>query len=128
MDRSREGVDKSRRCTSRSQGAPRFASHGSQLEQGKADLYTPASGATIRASRAARSKAARSAAAPLLRTPRLSCAAIPVRPRSNSPPADRRPFFNGTHYLAIQMLEGFVPRELIKLGRVPNVRPTGSRC
>ncbi len=25
------------------------------------------------------------------------------------------PFFNGTHYLAIQMLEGFLPRELIKI-------------
>jgi NitT/TauT family transport system substrate-binding protein len=30
------------------------------------------------------------------------------------------PFYNGTHYLAIQMLEGFVPRDQIKLGRVPN--------
>ena len=25
------------------------------------------------------------------------------------------PFFNGTHYLAVQMLEGFLPRELIKI-------------
>jgi NitT/TauT family transport system substrate-binding protein len=33
------------------------------------------------------------------------------------------PFFFGTHYLTLQMLEGFVPRELIKLGRVPNGSP-----
>ncbi len=33
------------------------------------------------------------------------------------------PFYNGTHYLALQMLEGFVPRHLIKLGRVPNGSP-----
>jgi NitT/TauT family transport system substrate-binding protein len=28
--------------------------------------------------------------------------------------------FSGTHYLTLQMLEGFVPRDLIKIGRVPN--------
>ena len=33
------------------------------------------------------------------------------------------PFYFGTHYLTLQMLEGFVPRELIKLGRVPNGSP-----
>jgi NitT/TauT family transport system substrate-binding protein len=33
------------------------------------------------------------------------------------------PFFNGTHYLTLQMLEGFVPRDLIKLGRLPNGSP-----
>src|SRR5262249_34697614 len=33
------------------------------------------------------------------------------------------PFYNGTHYLTLQMLEGFVPRDLIKLGRVPNGSP-----
>jgi NitT/TauT family transport system substrate-binding protein len=33
------------------------------------------------------------------------------------------PFYNGTHYLTLQMLEGFIPRELIKLGRVPNGSP-----
>src|ERR1700730_14994068 len=33
------------------------------------------------------------------------------------------PFFFGTHYLTLQMLEGFVPRDLIKLGRVPNGSP-----
>jgi len=30
------------------------------------------------------------------------------------------PFFFGTHYLTLQMLEGFVPRSAIRLGRVPN--------
>ena len=30
------------------------------------------------------------------------------------------PFYSGTHYLTLQMLEGFVPRDMIKLGRVPN--------
>jgi len=30
------------------------------------------------------------------------------------------PMYSGTHYLCLQMLEGFVPRELIKIGRVPN--------
>jgi NitT/TauT family transport system substrate-binding protein len=30
------------------------------------------------------------------------------------------PFFFGSHYLTLQMLEGFVPRDQIRLGRVPN--------
>ena len=30
------------------------------------------------------------------------------------------PMYSGTHYLCLQMLEGFVPRDLIKIGRVPN--------
>ncbi len=29
------------------------------------------------------------------------------------------PYYNGTHYLAIQMLEGFLPRELIKTCQAP---------
>ena len=30
------------------------------------------------------------------------------------------PFYFGTHYIALHMLEGFLPRELIKLCRAPN--------
>jgi len=30
------------------------------------------------------------------------------------------PFYFGTHYIALQMLEGFVPRDMIKLCRAPN--------
>ena len=30
------------------------------------------------------------------------------------------PFYFGTHYIALHMLEGFVPREMIKLCRAPN--------
>ena len=30
------------------------------------------------------------------------------------------PMYSGTHYLCLQMLEGFVPRDLVKIGRVPN--------
>jgi NitT/TauT family transport system substrate-binding protein len=37
--------------------------------------------------------------------------------------ADRQigvPFYFGSHYLTLQMLEGFIPRDQIRLGRVPN--------
>src|SRR5262249_39829071 len=30
------------------------------------------------------------------------------------------PFYFGTHYIALHMLEGFLPREMIKLCRAPN--------
>src|SRR5207244_6377088 len=30
------------------------------------------------------------------------------------------PFYFGTHYIALHMLEGFLPRDMIKLGQAPN--------
>ena len=43
------------------------------------------------------------------------------RRRSNSPTCrSASRCISGTHYLCLQMLEGFVPRDLIKIGRVPN--------
>jgi NitT/TauT family transport system substrate-binding protein len=60
----------------------------------------------------------------------VTFAALVVRPDSpvQTPQqfANRQigvPFFFGTHYLTLQMLEGFVPRDQIKLGRVPNGSP-----
>ena len=95
IDREK-GVDKSPQLHITShKDAPRFASHGSQLEQGKADLYNACEWGNY--SRVEGTK---------------------VKSRQIGVP-----FFNGTHYLAIQMLEGFVPRDMIKLGRVPNGSP-----
>src|SRR5215470_16423761 len=95
IDREK-GVDKSPQMHITShKDAPRFASHGSRLEQGKADLYNACEWGNY--SRVEGTK---------------------VKSRQIG-----RRFFNGTHYLAIQMLEGFVPRDMIKLGRVPNGSP-----
>jgi NitT/TauT family transport system substrate-binding protein len=103
-------------------GADPFGSHGTLLEQGKADMYNACewgnycrAGATGVGSRQVGRRAI------------VTYAAIVVRPGSPvyTPQqlAGRTvgvPFFAGTHYLALHMLEGFLPRDQIKVCRAPN--------
>jgi NitT/TauT family transport system substrate-binding protein len=102
-----------------------FVSHGTLLEQGKADMYNACewgnycrTGATAIGSRQIGRRAI------------VTYGAIVVAPHSPvfTPQqlADRKvgvPFYAGTHYLALHMLEGFLPRERIKVCDAP----TGSR-
>src|SRR5206468_7166175 len=106
-------------------GADPFVSHGTLLEQGKADMYNACewgnycrAGATAVGSRQVGRRGI------------VTYAAIVVRPDSPvyTPQqlANRTvgvPFYAGTHYLALHMLEGFLPRDQIKLFSAP----TGSR-
>src|SRR5438270_1521964 len=125
IDREK-GVDKSPQLHITShKDAPRFASHGSQLEQGKADLYNACEWGNY-----SRVEGTNVASRQIGRRSIVTYAALVVRAESpvQTPQqfANRQigvPFYNGTHYLAIQMLEGFVPRDQIKLGRVPNGSP-----
>jgi NitT/TauT family transport system substrate-binding protein len=103
-------------------GADPFGSHGTLLEQGKADMYNACewgnycrAGATAVGSRQVGRRGI------------VTFAAIVVRPDSpvHTPQqlAGRTvgvPFFAGTHYLALHLLEGFLPRELINVCRAPN--------
>jgi NitT/TauT family transport system substrate-binding protein len=103
-------------------GADPFGSHGTLLEQGKADMYNACewgnycrAGATGVGSRQVGRRAI------------VTYAAIVVRPGSPvyTPQqlAGRTvgvPFYAGTHYLALHMLEGFLPRDQIKVCRAPN--------
>jgi NitT/TauT family transport system substrate-binding protein len=103
-------------------GADPFGSHGTLLEQGKADMYNACewgnycrAGATSVGSRQVGRRAI------------VTYAAIVVRPDSPvyAPQqlAGRTvgvPFYAGTHYLALHMLEGFLTREEIKVCRAPN--------
>jgi NitT/TauT family transport system substrate-binding protein len=105
--------------------APRFASHGRLLEEGKADLYNACEWGNY--SRVEDSKVG---SRQIGRRSIVTYAALVVRGDSpvQTPQqlANRQigvPFFFGTHYLTLQMLEGFVPREMINLGRVPNGSP-----
>src|SRR5580692_11179363 len=96
-------------------GVNPFASHGTLLEAGKADMYNACEwgnycrvGNTAVGSRQIGRRAI------------ITFGAIVVRPDSPvyTPQqlANRRvgvPFYAGTHYLALQMLEGFVPRDQI---------------
>jgi NitT/TauT family transport system substrate-binding protein len=125
IDREK-GVDKSAQMhITDHKDAPRFASHGSQLEQGKADLYNACEWGNY-----SRVEATKVKSRQVGRRSIVTYAALVVRGDSpvQTPQqfADRQigvPFYNGTHYLTLQMLEGFIPRDLIKLGRVPNGSP-----
>jgi len=105
--------------------APRFASHGRLLEEGKADLYNACEWGNY-----SRVEDTKVGSRQIGRRSIVTYAALVVRADSpvQTPQqlANRQigvPFYFGTHYLTLQMLEGFVPRELIKLGRVPNGSP-----
>ena len=103
-------------------GADPFGSHGTLLEQGKADMYNACewgnycrAGATSVGSRQIGRRAI------------VTYAAIVVRPDSPvyTPQqlAGRTvgvPFYAGTHYLALHLLEGFLPRDRINVCRAPN--------
>ena len=103
-------------------GVDPFGSHGTLFEQGKADMYNACEwgnycrvGATGVGSRQVGRRAI------------VAYAAILVRPNSPVYTAQQLagrtvgvPFFAGTHYLALHMLEGFLPRDQIKVVRAPN--------
>ena len=125
IDREK-GVDKSPQLHITShKDAPRFASHGRLLEEGKADLYNACEWGNY-----SRVEGTKCGSRQIGRRSIVTYAALVVRGDSpvQTPQqfANRQigvPFYNGTHYLTLQMLEGFIPRDLIKLGRVPNGSP-----
>jgi NitT/TauT family transport system substrate-binding protein len=99
-----------------------FASHGKLLEEGKADMYNACEwgnycrvGDTKVTSRQVGRRAI------------VTYAAIVVRPDSAVHTAQQLagktvgvPFFAGTHYLALHLLGGFLPRDLIKVVSAPS--------
>jgi NitT/TauT family transport system substrate-binding protein len=118
-----KGVDKSAQLhITDHKDAPRFASHGKMMEQGKADLYNACEWGNY-----SRVEGTKVESRQVGRRSIVTYAALVVREDSpvQTPQqfANRLigvPMFSGTHYLTLQMLEGFVPRDLIKIGRVPN--------
>jgi NitT/TauT family transport system substrate-binding protein len=103
-------------------GVNPFSSHGKLLEEGKADLYNACEWGNY--SRVGHTNVG---SRQVGRRSIVTFAALVVRGDSpvQTPQqlANRQigvPFFFGTHYLTLQMLEGFIPRDQIKLGRVPN--------
>ncbi len=103
-------------------GVDPFASHGRLFEQGKADMYNACEWGNY-----CRVQDTGQGSRQLGRRAIVAYAAIVVRPDSPvyTPQqlANRAigvPFYFGTHYIALHMLEGFVPREMIRLCRAPN--------
>jgi NitT/TauT family transport system substrate-binding protein len=121
-DRDEVGVKTADTSLTNPKGADPFGSHGTLFEQGKADMYNACEwgnycrvGATGIGSRQVGRRAI------------VAYAAIVVRPDSPvyAPQqlAGRTvgvPFYAGTHYLALHMLEGFLPRQAIKVCHAPN--------
>jgi NitT/TauT family transport system substrate-binding protein len=103
-------------------GVDPFASHGRLLEQGKADMYNACEWGNY-----CRVQDTGKGSRQLGRRAIVAYAAIVVPPGSPvyTPQqlANRTigvPFYFGTHYLTLHLLEGFLPREMIKLCRAPN--------
>ncbi len=103
-------------------GVDPFASHGKLLEQGKADMYNACEWGNY-----CRVQDTGQSSRQLGRRAIIAYSAIVVAPDSPVYTPQQLankligvPFYFGTHYIALHMLEGFVPREMIKLCRAPN--------
>jgi NitT/TauT family transport system substrate-binding protein len=121
-DRDKGGVKKVDVTITSPKDVNKFASHGKLFEQGQADMYNACEwgnycrvGATTAGSRQ------------LGRRAIISYSALMVGP--NSPVYTPQqlankvigvPFYFGTHYIAIHMLQGFVRRNEVKLCFAPN--------
>ena len=121
-DREKDVEKKTRTdITSPDQVSP-FTSHGKLFEQGKADMYNACEWGNY-----CRVQATGAFGRQLGRRAIVAYSALMVRPDSPvfTPQqlAGRLigvPFYFGTHYIALHMLEGFLPRHLIKLCSAPN--------
>jgi NitT/TauT family transport system substrate-binding protein len=117
------GVDKRARIEVTSpKGVDPFSSHGRMLEQGKADMYNACEWGNY-----CRVQDTGVGSRQIGRRAIVTYAAIVVRPDSPVYTAQQLadltvgvPFYFGTHYLALHLLEGFLPREAIKLCHTPN--------
>jgi NitT/TauT family transport system substrate-binding protein len=121
-DRDEAGVKTADTSLTDVKGADPFGSHGSLLEAGKADMYNACEWGNY-----CRADATGVGSRQIGRRAIITYGAIVVRPDSPvyTPQqlAGRKvgvPFFAGSHYLALQMLEGFLPRELINVCRAPS--------
>jgi NitT/TauT family transport system substrate-binding protein len=124
-ERDEAGVKTSDTAITDHKRADRFVSHGTLLEQGKADMYNACEWGNY-----CRAEGSKVGSRQVGRRGIVTFAAIVVRPDSPVYTAQQLanrtvgvPFYAGTHYLALHMLEGFLPRELIKVCSAP----TGSR-
>ena len=104
------------------QGANPFVSHGSLLEQGKADMYNACEWGNY-----CRVQDSSVGSRQIGRRGIVTYTAIVVRadspaftPQQLADVTVGVPFYFGSHYAAIQMLEGFLPRERISLQNASN--------
>lgn len=103
-------------------GLDPFSSHGRLLEQGQADMYNACEWGNY-----CRVQDTGVGSRQLGRRGIVTYAAIVVRPDSPVYTAQQLanlsvgvPFYFGTHYLALHLLEGFLPRDQIRVCKAPN--------
>ena len=99
------------------------SSHGKLFEEGKADMYNACEWGNYCRVQASSVQSGRQ----IGRRAIVTFAGLVVRPKSEVFTAQQLagklvgvPFYFGTHYLALHMLEGFLPREEINLCSAPN--------
>ena len=121
-DREKGVVKKTDVSISSPTGLNPFTSHGKLLEQGQADMYNACEWGNY-----CRVQDTKQSSRQLGRRAIVTYSALVVRPDSPvyTPQqlANRVigvPFYFGTHYIALHMLEGFLPRDMIKLCSAPN--------
>ena len=124
-DRDEAGIKTADTSLTDVKGANRFVSHGTMVEEGKADMYNACEWGNY-----CRVEGTKVNSRQVGRRGIVTYGAIVVRPDSPVYTPQQLagcrvgvPFYAGTHYLALHMLEGFLPREQINLCRAP----TGSR-
>ncbi len=118
-----EGVEKKTHVdVSGPNGLNPFLSHGRLLEQGQADMYNACEWGNY-----CRVQDTRVGSRQVGRRAIVTYSAIVVPPDSPVYTAQQLanrtvgvPFYFGTHYLALLMLEGFLPRDLIKVCQAAN--------
>jgi len=103
-------------------GLSAYASHGSTFERGGADMYNACEWGNYRRVQDTGVKGRQ-----VGRRSIVACAALVVPPDSDVYTPQQLagkligvPYYFGTHYLAMQMLDGFMPRDMIKTCRAPN--------
>jgi NitT/TauT family transport system substrate-binding protein len=99
-----------------------FASHGKMFEQGKADMYNACEWGNY-----CRVQETDAGSRQIGRRAIITYSALVVRgdspaytPQQLANKTIGVPFYFGTHYIALHMLEGFLPRDLIRLCSAPN--------
>ena len=121
-DRDKGAEKKTRTDITSPAGLDPFSSHGKLFEQGKADMYNACEWGNY-----CRVQDTRTGSRQLGRRAIVAYSAMVVRPDSPVFTPQQLankligvPFYFGTHYIALHMLEGFVPRDMIKLCSAPN--------
>jgi NitT/TauT family transport system substrate-binding protein len=103
-------------------GLDPFLTHGKMLEDGKADMYNACEWGNY-----CRVEETGKGSRQVGRRAIIAYAAIVVGPKSSIYTAQQLadiqvgvPFYFGTHYVALHLLQGFVPRDMVKLCSAPS--------